>query len=553
MTEGKSPEPIDATVVVSPDQATVVQEGVDARPPNERLKNAGRELPTLPNYTIEDMLGRGGMSVVYRATQHQPHRSVALKVLRAPKGDDDRSRELSRFRREAAVVALLTHPYIVPIFEFGETEEGEPFYTMPMVHGEPLDDHVAGRKMSVRETVDLFAAVCEGVEAAHRMGAMHRDIKPGNVMVTDDGRPQILDFGLAKLLSEDQETEERDIMVDSASSSATQAKLEISTTNEVVGTPAYMAPEQAAGHVLDTRTDVYALGVMFYKIITGSYPYELGRSLASAMKAICLTPPTSARELCQDVDQDLDAVLLKSLCKKRGHRYQSAAELAADLRAWLAGRPVTARPNTATYRLTRFVLRNKALSVVAAAAFIALNVTVAASFWQITQALKKENEARKDAQHERDVAEEARNAEARSRLAAQASLADSLTAQGDALSLLGEWVQAREKYQAALSVEAARVAAIERAKLGLWQADRKAPRPLLSLPGHEGGALAVVFSVDGHTLGELTPNDRLRIAESPYRITLIHPPGYDYYGILRSKLHWGRDSRRQSSGEDGSC
>jgi serine/threonine protein kinase/WD40 repeat protein len=516
MDEEQSPDQPKARMVVAPDEETMIQAGGNPLPPNERLKYAGREVPTLPNYTIEDMLGQGGMSVVYRATQHKPHRSVALKVLRAPKREGhDRYRELSRFRREAAVVALLTHPYIVPIFEFGETEEGEPFYTMPMVNGVPLDEHVEYRKMSVREMVALFVGVCEGVEAAHRMGAMHRDIKPDNVMVTDDGRPQILDFGLAKLLTDPDEPEERDVMMDSASDSAFQAKLEISSTDEVVGTPAYMAPEQVGGYLLDTRTDVYALGVMFYRIITGSYPYDLGYSLSDAIRAISLDPPGSARELCKEVDRDLDAVLLKSLSKKRSTRYQSAAAFAADLRAWLEGRPVSARPNTVAYRVSRFVRRNRALSAVAVAAFVALNATVGISFWQITLALTEEKTAKEREESQRMAAELAKIAAVRSEFESQASLADSLTAQGDSLSLLGEWVQAREKYKSALEVEAARTVAIERAKLGLWQADRKAPRPLLTLAGHEGGALAIAISADGKTLASSGADGTVRVWSYP--------------------------------------
>ena len=172
----KKDSPKKPTIIVDPNGMTVAAKVDDDASANARLSvhDAVRDAPILENFVIESELGRGGMSVVYKATQRSPRRSVALKVLRVAEAAGEK--ELLRFQREAAVVALLTHPYIVPIFELGKTENDELFYTMPMVQGLPLDEHVSIKKLSVRETVKLFVAVCEGVEAAHRTGAIHRDI-----------------------------------------------------------------------------------------------------------------------------------------------------------------------------------------------------------------------------------------------------------------------------------------------------------------------------------------------------------------------------------------
>jgi tetratricopeptide (TPR) repeat protein len=314
-------------------------------PVASQVPNANTPM-TLGDYRIIGRLGQGGMGEVFKAEQKSLRRIVAVKVLAGSHlaGPDARS----RFLREGGLIARLTHPYIVPVYEAGD-QDGVLYYAMEYVQGQRLDDYVTQRHLRLRQTVEIMLKVCEGVQAAHQRGIIHRDLKPANILVDASGNPRLLDFGLAKILTD----------------GAAEFSL-VTMDGDLMGTPAYMAPEQTLGRMeaVDVRSDVYALGVVLYKLTTGHLPHQ--------MRAIQQEEPVAPRRRVRGIPVDLEAIILKALRKQREHRYQSAGELAADLKNLLTGHPVAARRPTAAYRFWRLVLRNKAVSAVLAASIVAV-------------------------------------------------------------------------------------------------------------------------------------------------------------------------------------
>jgi serine/threonine-protein kinase len=295
--------------------ATTVAKDEPARP------GAGGPLPSLAGYELLGRLGEGGMGVVYRARQLRPNRLVAVKMLRA--GSDPDPEHLERFRREAEALAQLQHPNIIPVYEVGE-HGGLPYFCMELVDGGSLDRKLAGNPVPPREAAALVEVLARAIGAAHAKGIVHRDLKPGNILLGADGTPKISDFGLAKRL-------------DGAAAPT--------VTGAVLGTPSYMAPEQAAGSVRDISpaTDVYALGAVLYELLTGRPPFKSATHLDTLLQ-VKTHEPIGPRQLQPTVARDLEAVCLKCLEKSPPRRYPSAAALADDLRRFLDGDPTRARP-----------------------------------------------------------------------------------------------------------------------------------------------------------------------------------------------------------------
>ncbi len=311
----------------------------------------------IKGYELLDEIHRGGQGVVYRARQLAAKRLVAVKMLLG--GGLASTKQRIRFEREVELVASLRHPGIVTLYESGLATSGEPYLAMELIDGVTLSDHLAllperaGRGRAwARPILELFAQVADATAYAHRRGVIHRDLKPGNILVDDEGHPHLLDFGIAKATQKGHDTD-------------------IATTiaGEFVGTFRYAAPEQVSGDpdAVDTRTDVYALGVLLYEALTGQRVYELKGSIAQIVGAITEATPTSPSALNPRLDDELDAIVLKALAKEPARRYQSAEALADDLRAYLDNRPVSARGDTTTYVLGKLARRHKTGIVVACA------------------------------------------------------------------------------------------------------------------------------------------------------------------------------------------
>jgi eukaryotic-like serine/threonine-protein kinase len=320
--------------------------------------------PAPAGYEILGELGRGGMGVVYKARQTKLNRLVALKMILA--GGHASPAALARFRAEAEAVAALQHPNVVQVYDYGE-HDGLPYLAMEFVPGGTLAARVHDRPLPAREAAALMAGIADGVQAAHTVGIVHRDLKPENVLLGKEG-PKVTDFGLAK-------------KIDTADG--------LTATGAILGTPGYMAPEQAAGagKTADVRTDVYGLGAILYRILTGRPPFQAATMTEILMQVMVEEPVPPAR-LNPGVPADLETVCLKCLEKEPGRRYQTAAELADDLRRFLDGLPVTARRVSTIGRARRWARRNPMIAGLAAGLALVL---VAGTIVSTTFAIRAHN------------------------------------------------------------------------------------------------------------------------------------------------------------------
>ncbi|MCA9284238.1 MAG: serine/threonine protein kinase, partial [Phycisphaerales bacterium] len=369
--------------------------------PVERAESAEGEVPhrtprRVGRFAIERRLGGGAMGVVYLAWQDHPRRQVALKLMRP---DRFNPAMLRRFEVEAQLLGRLQHPGIARIYDAGTCDVGEgatPYVAMEYVAGVTLATW-AQSHAEPRAILSMLARVADAVEHAHRKGVIHRDLKPANIVVDPDDAPRILDFGVSRAVDDD------------------PTRRRQTAAGEFVGTLPYMSPEQIAGDpdALDTRSDVYALGVIAYELLAGRLPHDLdSTTLAEAVRLVTQDDPAPLGRLVPALRGDVETIVGKALAKEPDRRYQSAADLAADIRRWLDDEPILARPQTTGETLLRLARRNKALVAVSAASLIAVVL------FAVGMAAKAV-----EASGQRDRAVEAERVSERRRLAAEAEAA----------------------------------------------------------------------------------------------------------------------------------
>ncbi len=349
-------------------------------------------------YTLRAILGEGGMGTVYQADQTEPvKRQVALKLIKI--GMDTRT-VLARFNAERQALALMDHPNIARVFDGGTTDTCQPFFVMELVQGVPITDHCDQKGLSVKARLELFVAVCHAVQHAHQKGIIHRDLKPSNVMVTEvDGRPtpKVIDFGVAKATEFD--------LTDHS----------VGDTGAIVGTPTYMSPEQADPSTvdIDTRTDVYALGVILYELLAGSPPLDPSQfkrgailemlrmvrevdpprpstrvSTALGLPNIAASRGIDPAQLKRALTGDLDWIVMKAIEKDRARRYDTANGFAADIVRHLSLEPVLAAPPSRVYRMRKFVRKNRGVVIAASLVLFALIFGFLGTTWGLIQAAR---------------------------------------------------------------------------------------------------------------------------------------------------------------------
>ncbi len=364
---------------------------------------------SIGRYKLLAELGVGGFGIVWRAEQHVPiHREVALKVIKP--GMDSRE-IIARFEAERQALALMDHPNIAGVLDAGATDNGRPYFVMELVKGVPITDYCDEHKLTIRERLELFIPVCQAVQHAHQKAILHRDLKPSNILIAEiDGKavPKVIDFGIAKALG-------------TSAEAALQATLARTVEGMVVGTPQYMSPEQAgSGPDMDTRSDIYTLGVILYELLVGNTPlpreqlkkaafdevFRLIREAEPVRPSSCVVPisdivretsiarGTEPGKLTRALRGDLDWITLKALEKDRERRYDSAAAFAQDIERHLKNEPVEAGPPSAFYRLRKMVQRNRLAFAAAAAIVVLLVAGIAVSTWQAVRASNAESLAR---------------------------------------------------------------------------------------------------------------------------------------------------------------
>jgi eukaryotic-like serine/threonine-protein kinase len=489
-------------------------------------------------YKLLEQIGEGGFGIVFMAEQQSPiRRRVALKIVKP--GMDTR-RVLARFKAELEALSLMDHRNIARALDAGATDSGRPYFVMELVRGVPITDYCDQNHLPVPERLELFVSVCRAVQHAHQKGIIHRDIKPSNVLVTlNDGRPvpKVIDFGVAKAI-------DRQLIQETL----------FTRFAEMIGTPLYMSPEQAEMSSLDidTRADIYSLGVLLYELLTGSTPFTKERlqqaafdeirriireedppkpstrisTLGDTRAAAAAQRRADPQRLSQVVRGDLDWIVMKTLEKDRTRRYETANGLAMDVQRYLADEPVEACPPSAPYRFRKFARRNKAGLATGAVVLAALVAGTGVSTWQAIRAthaeqsarrsLQAESEALSEAEVARQTAEQARQAEA-----AQRKIADAQRKLAESRELTARrYLYASQMDLAEQAWERGHVARVtellegqrpqpgqqDLRGFGWYYRWRLCHSERLTLRGRGGGGLVVAISPDGKTLATGTSN-----------------------------------------------
>ncbi len=364
--DGEDPGSLRNRVVELLGKQTELYEPNGAR--SEPLQAADEEIPELPGYDVSDLLGRGGMGAVYEAYQQSTSRRVAVKFMLDRGGD--RAGQCERFEREVDLCARLQHPNIVSIIDSG-VHKGRLYYVMEYVEGERLDDFLTPGECDPRTLLRTIVKIGRAVDYAHQRGVLHRDLKPGNILVDDRGEPHLLDFGLAKA-------------IDPTSGGGLQVS--ISEPGQLLGTIAYMAPEQSRGEFeqMSVRSDVYSLGAIAYELLTGKLPCDVDGPLPVVLRGIADLPPVRPSTLTKSSNNDVDAILLKALEKAPGDRYATASDLADDIERHLGSQTIHARRAGPVLRTLRWYRRNQIVATIGLAASVSLVIGGAVAYWNVT-------------------------------------------------------------------------------------------------------------------------------------------------------------------------
>jgi WD40 repeat protein len=456
--------------------------GGDARIEAAESRNAVR----LGDYVLLDRIGSGGSGVVHRAWQISLQRFVAVKLVGVADGD---AIEGERFLREARMAAGLAHPHIVPIYEVG-VHEGRHFLVMRLVTGPSLNK----LQLPHRRAVELMVPVAMAIEYAHHCGIVHRDLKPHNLIIESDGHVWVTDFGLAR---------------------STRGGTTVTANGGVLGTPAYMPPEQARGQRCDERSDVYSLGATLYEMLAGKPPFdEQGDLLVQVTRVLTVDPPPLRRHQPR-LPANLETIVAKAMAKDPDRRYQTAGELADDLRRHLHGEPIAARPPGVLRQVIRWARRHPVPGVALACA---LALGLGGLFH--TFSVKRQ-------------------------------LAETTLAEANALGAAGQWEAARLRYEeAGRSFWRLGLASVA-PELGLLDAHHQAPRPVLVLPGHRGTVRGLAFLPDGRRALSASDDGTLRLWDVPRAQTLRVLRGHT--GGVTSVALSDDGSRALSGGADGSA
>lgn len=473
-------------------------------------------VPRIEGYQILGPLGRGGMGTVWRAMQLSTRREVAVKLLNLSQFGSDRARQ--RFQREVELAARLRHPNIAAVYDSG-LHQGICYYAMELVDGVPLDEYAAKHQSTRAEILRLVRSACEAMAYAHRRGVIHRDLKPSNILVDREGRVRVVDFGLAKAVVANlaevmggtsvtyRETNNPVAIAGIGKTFSRIIEKHAATIDaEVVGTPAFMSPEQAAGGLspLDTRSDVYSLGVILYRLLTNRSPHDLSGSLTDVMRRVASDEPLDPCVANRALDRELRDLLLKALARRPEDRYASADALGRDIDNYTSGEPLTARRPTVSYVLGKRLRRNRVAVMAALGLIIFLCGMAIASYRSIKR-------ARDDAVVARKLAERKGADERIAAREAKTQLIGALISQGDVRAAAGGWLDARGLYEQAKTIQSALGLPCDEINLALAQADLYAPPPLATLGVGPQRFTAASIAMDNRTSATADGTGQVRI------------------------------------------